>query len=509
MPIVDIKGVGKAQFPESMPIADIRNFLRNKYSQQVLKGESDLLEQAPQTIEPYQPTLSQRMGQGVADALYNSGVISDRYGAQRIGSNVTAIGEMLPGVGDATAGDELGRAIQKGDYGEAALAGVGALPVVGDMAIFAGVLAKNANLGALREAKTLELQGKNRDEIWSETGWFNDRGDWKFEIDDSNYSLDPSKPKESEFGFKTSKGEVIRHGNLKDSHPSILGENMTVSFEPNLSSQGSYSSISESKLLGEPESHFIRVKDPAKPVGNVSGQIKQWADKVTEWSKPGYAENYAKEFDIPLDEAKKEIADDTSWIIGKMKEAREKDSSKIEFYKGTESTALHELQHAVQNIEGFERGGIPGKRAIEAAKDQINKNIAPIKESIDKIEGSAEYTERISELIEQGYRKRGARIVVDKEFGLDKLNKEWIKTSPIEKAVYDKQSQNYNANAAYKRLAGEAEARLVQTRMNMTPEERRAKPPWQDLDVPEDELIYRKDSGGVNQSLPMDKDTTK
>jgi hypothetical protein len=492
MPIVEIKGVGKAQFPDDMPINDIRNFLRNKYSQRAMQGQSDLLSPAPQTIEAYEPTLSEKMGQGVSDALYDAGIVSDRYGAQRIGSNVTALGEMLPGIGDATAGDDFGRALSQGNYGDAAIAGVGTIPVIGDMAIFAGALAKNANLGALKEAKALELQGKDRDEIWQETGWFNDKGDWKFEIDDSNYSLDPSKPKESEFGFKTSKGEVIRHSNLKDAHPSILGENMTVSFEPNLSSQGSYRSISESKLLGDPESHFIRVKDPAKPVGNVSGQIKQWADKVTEWSKPGYAENYAKEFDLPLDEAKKEIADDTSWIIGKMKEAREKDSSKIEFYKGTESTALHELQHAVQNIEGFERGGSPGKGVIEAAKEQINKNLAPIKESINKIEGSDKYRNRIDELIGQGYRKRGARIVADKEFGLDELNKEWLKTSPIEKAVYNKQSQNYDSYAAYKRLAGEAEARLVQKRMNMTPEERRAKPPWLDLDVPEDELIYRK-----------------
>ena len=44
----------------------------------------------------------------------------------------------------------------------------------------------------------------------------------------------------------------------------------------------------------------------------------------------------------------------------------------------------------------------------------------------------------------------------------------------------------------YKRLAGEAEARNVQTRKDMTMDQRRAKPPWKTLDVPEDELIFRK-----------------
>ena len=35
----------------------------------------------------------------------------------------------------------------------------------------------------------------------------------------------------------------------------------------------------------------------------------------------------------------------------------------------------------------------------------------------------------------------------------------------------------------YKRLAGEAEARNVQTRMGFNPAERMAKPPWTTLDV--------------------------
>ena len=45
---------------------------------------------------------------------------------------------------------------------------------------------------------------------------------------------------------------------------------------------------------------------------------------------------------------------------------------------------------------------------------------------------------------------------------------------------------------AYKLLAGEAEARNVQTRsMRFTPAERKFKPPWTTLDVPEDKLIIR------------------
>ena len=51
-----------------------------------------------------------------------------------------------------------------------------------------------------------------------------------------------------------------------------------------------------------------------------------------------------------------------------------------------------------------------------------------------------------------------------------------------------------NTKDAYKRLAGEAEARATQARINMTPEQRRAMFPEKSYDVPLNELIIR----GVN-----------
>ena len=65
--IVDIKGVGQAQFPDDMAIADIRSFLRNKYYDRAAQGQSDILSPQPQTISPYEPTLTERLGGGIAD----------------------------------------------------------------------------------------------------------------------------------------------------------------------------------------------------------------------------------------------------------------------------------------------------------------------------------------------------------------------------------------------------------------------------------------------------------
>lgn len=57
----------------------------------------------------------------------------------------------------------------------------------------------------------------------------------------------------------------------------------------------------------------------------------------------------------------------------------------------------------------------------------------------------------------------------------------------------------------YNRLAGETEARTVQKRMDMTAEERRARPPWLDYDVPEDQQIVRFGGNAPQMSFPAQR----
>ena len=134
MPIVDIKGIGQAKFPDGMNTNQIRDFLRQKYSQRAINGQSDALAPQPNTVAPYNPSLVDKIGGGIADTLTSTGLISDNYRAQQIGKNLSSIGEFLPGVGDATAGDEFGRAVADGDNFGMAMAGLGIIPVAGDLA---------------------------------------------------------------------------------------------------------------------------------------------------------------------------------------------------------------------------------------------------------------------------------------------------------------------------------------------------------------------------------------
>ena len=56
------------------------------------------------------------------------------------------------------------------------------------------------------------------------------------------------------------------------------------------------------------------------------------------------------------------------------------------------------------------------------------------------------------------------------------------------------------ASEIYRRSAGEAEARAVQARRDLTPEQRQSRAPWLDYDVPEGQQIVRFDNEGSQMS---------
>ena len=96
----------------------------------------------------------------------------------------------------------------------------------------------------------------------------------------------------------------------------------------------------------------------------------------------------------------------------------------------------HEIQHAIQDIEGFAKGGSP-RLARGEVKEKLN-----------------EVTRQIRQLRAEG-KEDEAKALIEKNRGL-----------------YNAYQKNDDYNS-YKSLAGEVEARNVSARMNMTPEERR------------------------------------
>jgi hypothetical protein len=134
---------------------------------------------------------------------------------------------------------------------------------------------------------------------------------------------------------------------------------------------------------------------------------------------------------------------------------------------------LHELQHAIQQNEGFARGSSPANEMsdIAAARNVRKSEIVSQMDRIKSEEGLS------------GYRPQHPRLVpLQEEYdGLLGRNA----------------SDNPAAMDAYRRSSGEVEARNASLRSAMSAERRLETPPWATQDVPDAEQIVRFGSGNA------------
>ena len=144
-------------------------------------------------------------------------------------------------------------------------------------------------------------------------------------------------------------------------------------------------------------------------------------------------------------------------------------------------TLIHEIQHAIQAKEGFARGGNmqefqSGPMFNPMAKD-LNADLSKVLTG-----GYTAKPEEVISSIKYGNPQEIQSIV--KKYGFDNvddalsfLSAEDMKRTPF---------------GQYQRLAGEAEARATEARLNLTDEERRAKFPYESYDVPKSDLIIQR-----------------
>jgi hypothetical protein len=123
-------------------------------------------------------------------------------------------------------------------------------------------------------------------------------------------------------------------------------------------------------------------------------------------------------------------------------------SMQVDWSPNRTSTALHETQHAAQGYEGFSPGSSPDSITNMGQLSELRNKLTP-----------------------------------------DQLS-EWSGLSMEDRKML-----------AYRAQAGEVEARTVQARQNLTPEQRASRPPWLDYDVPESQQIVRLLSDTGNPSL--------
>jgi len=181
----------------------------------------------------------------------------------------------------------------------------------GAAGIFGGRLAKGADQAALSKAEDMAAKGASREQIWSDTGWFQGGdGKWRFEINDASSRMNPNiygnggpVPATQQSGPAASQ---LWHKDLYHNYPDLRRDTITV--RPG-DVRGSYYGGTE--------------MDSA---GNVLRRL------------PG----------------------DVSVTAQTVPQAR--------------SVALHELQHAIQYMEGFAPGAnfsTVGRAAYQAAPGEI------------------------------------------------------------------------------------------------------------------------------------------
>ena len=167
---------------------------------------------------------------------------------------------------------------------------------------------------------------------------------------------------------------------------------------------------------------------------------------------------------------------------GRIEIGASRSTSPLEF----KSTGLHELQHATQGAEGFARGGTPDEFIGQGLRDLLTNinDVKPLQDELLRIDIDAQ----------MGKLKQDMGIDVSQAETAAMARADELRTQ-IDNMMARKSLATADPYDMYRALAGEAEARQVQARMDMTPAERAANPFYADYDVPEADQIVRYGDG--------------
>lgn len=152
----------------------------------------------------------------------------------------------------------------------------------------------------------------------------------------------------------------------------------------------------------------------------------------------------------------------------------------IDTPKNQKLSAIHEIQHAVQQRENFAQGG-NWMMAFQPQNKEAFALLAQKRREMQTPLSLQEYTK-------QAWGMNAPTDEVRKSYADYVKATKQASLSP----AADRAAQEWAGKEYYRRLAGEAEARAVQARMNMTPAERRATFPEESYDVPLKNLIIKR-----------------
>lgn len=377
----------------------------------------------------------------------------------------------------------------------------------------AGERAMTANMEKLKEAKEMLAKDADMKTIYQKTGWHRGAdGKWRFEIPDNLDKIDAAKFPEE--GYAIPLGEIYTNPKLYEAYPWLA--DVMVQSEPmeeqtlGVAAGEGYIGIN-SNLLGDGVKqeiiiNGIKYKRIVSKDGAKAGKFFSHGDEFVEYALNHGIKNNTFDKKAAVNSLKELIQDKES-VIEKLKSKnnngqfnkgildRQKELSKIkgaaEFvgradisfneikkadrdveaaHKNLAETLIHEIQHIIQNAEGFAGGGSPArvngqmKRQLQKYDEEIERlhpkgkeyvtavleyDIADFEHDTGEIsdEAFADIKNKVKELETQIPEEKVKRLQEIKELQTD-----------LQWQAEDENSSDYEK---YFRLHGEQEARVA------------------------------------------------
>jgi hypothetical protein len=337
--------------------------------------------------------------------------------------------------------------------GKAALVGAGkAMPLIAGT--FIGESSPLFNKATNKLAQALEAKGLKPEEIWPQTGnvkYVDNK--WRQEISDANANA-LQKPTDAHTSFLEKYSQELYntpYGRLPFGDNN-LGEQRQRVVDLTNNAMQKFEKIGTS--LEHPELYTAYSDLKNIPLNQQTGPIR----KGSYYTNSPYTQ------------------DNTPHIFAEAPNPTE-----------LKSVLLHELTHGIQEKEGFAKGGSPElfaqdmQEKVSWSNQQVAEKNAQMNETYKMLEEA-----RANKFNDPSSEKR----ILALKDRYDKLLDE--KLSYVKDAQLDPREEAFKQ---YQNLGGEAEARLVQSRMNLTPEERLKHFPYAQgkfgLDVPYKDLIVK------------------
>ncbi len=374
------------------------------------------------------------------------------------------------------------------------------------------------NLGVARE---MERQEKDAKAIKLATGWERGGdGKWRYEIMDGELKKEPNiKEKVSSDGevhYETTLGEILDNEQLYRSYPEL--RTLPVSIQQmDVGVSGIYLPSGYMSLSMGLYRHRTKPGDVRREIEQIEStpEYKEYS-KYFEGDMPDAYIGREDEWEEAMNEAEAKFFE--SELGKRYHDLMWGDKRKAYSYGFDEvgkGVILHEVQHAIQHIEGFAMGGnsttyrehLAGFREKYEAWSVIDEFEDKSKELGDDARPIDVYNALVREYqslgLEFGDGFAPSREAFDKGFNL------W--TRGYDNEGYEDAYNEYQRlmgkfglgeyNNRYDQLAGEVEARNVQNRLHMTPEERRQSLAEETEDVAREDQIFIMENVGKADSL--------